>query len=108
MSFSRCLTCSGPLNSRTVSKPSRPLALVANGKLCQAESCSILTQLAHAFEKPQVEYPASFSFFASSNTSGHVFGISAMLAFFNASRLTHITVEEELNGNESISPLEVE
>ena len=31
--------------------------------------------------------------------------MAAMLAFFSASLLIHITVEEELNGSDSISPL---
>ena len=31
-----------------------------------------------------------------------------MFAFFSASRLIHITVDDELNGNDSISPFEVE
>ncbi len=100
--------CSGELNFSSVSKPSRPLPLVPIGTLCQAENCSICAQVAQALEKPQVVKPAAFSFFAASNTSGHVFGISAMFAFFSASLLTHMTIDEELNGNDSISPLAVE
>jgi hypothetical protein len=45
---------------------------------------------------------------AAANTSGQVFGISVMPAFFNSSLLIHITIEEELNGNDSMSPLAVE
>ena len=102
--------CSGPLKFSTVSKPSSPFALVASGVLCQAESCSTFTQVTHALEKPQVGWPDAFSFFAASNTSGQVFGrfAGSRPAFLNASRLIHITVEDELNGNESISPFEVE
>ena len=66
--------CSGPLKLSTVSKPSRPFALVESGTLCQADICSTLTQVTHALEKPQVAWPDAFSFFAASNTSGQVFG----------------------------------
>src|SRR4051812_26280608 len=100
--------CSGVLNVRTVSNPSSPLALVPIGTLCQAENCSILAHVAQALEKPQVAWPAAFSFLAASKTSGQVFGISATPAFFNSSLLIHITIDDELNGNESISPFEVE
>src|ERR1043166_4443588 len=102
--------CSGPLKLSTVSKPSSPFALVESGTLCQAESCSTLTQVTHALEKPQLAWPAPLSFFAASKTSGHVFGGAAgsRLALRNASLLIHITVDDELNGNDSISPLEVE
>ena len=82
--------------------------MVPIGTLCQAENCSICTQLAQALEKPQVVWPAAFSFLAASNTSGQVFGISAMPAFFSSSLLIHITVDEELKGNDSMSPFEVE
>ena len=84
--------------------------MVASGTLCQAESCSRLTQVTQAFEKPQVAWPAAFSFFAASNTSGQVFGglSGSSPAFLKASLLYHITVEDELNGNDSISPLAVE
>ena len=82
--------------------------MVESGTLCQADNCSRSTQVAHALEKPQVAKPAAFSFLASSKTSGQVFGISAMPAFFNASRLIHITVDDELKGNDSISPFDVE
>src|SRR5687767_437522 len=105
MRFCRCFTCSGELNFISVSKPSRPLALVAIGTLCQAENCSMLAQLAQAFEKPQVSWPAALSFLPASNTSGQVFGISLTPAFFSSSLLIHMTIEEELNGKESISPL---
>jgi len=37
-----------------------------------------------------------------------VFGMSAIPAFFNSSLLIHITIEEELKGNDSMSPLDVE
>src|SRR5204862_5509317 len=105
--FCRCLTCSGELNLSSVSKPSRPLPLVPIGMLCQAENCSMCAQVAQALEKPQVSWPAAFSFFAAAKTSGHVFGISTF-AFFSASRFTHMTIDEELTGNDSISPLAVE
>jgi hypothetical protein len=86
------------------------LAFVPIGTLCQAESCSTLTQVTHAFEKPQVAWPAALSFFAASNSSGQVFGgfSGSSPAFLNASLLYHITVEDELKGKDSISPLEVE
>src|SRR4029078_10635512 len=106
--FFKCLTCIVELKVRTVSKPSRPLALVPIGTLCQAENCSICVQAAHGLGKPQVSCPAAFSFLAAANSSGQVFGISVMPAFFNSSLLIHITIEEELNGNDSMSPLAVE
>ena len=82
--------------------------MVPIGTLCQAENCSICAQLAQALEKPQVSWPAAFSFLAASNTSGQVFGISVTPAFFNSSLLIHITIEDELKGNDSMSPFEVE
>ena len=78
------------------------------GTLCQAENCSIWAQVAQALEKPQVSWPAAFSFLAASNTSGQVFGISVTPAFFNSSLLIHITIEDELKGKDSISPFDVE
>ena len=83
---------------------------MASDTLCQAESCSTLTQVTQALEKPQVAWPDALSFFAASNTSGQVFGgaSGSSPAFLKASLLIHITVEDELNGNDSISPFEVE
>ena len=78
------------------------------GTLCQAENCSIWAQEAQAFEKPQVACPAALSFLAASNTSGQVFGMSVTPAFFSSSLLIHITIEEELKGIDSMSPLDVE
>src|ERR1700745_675 len=101
------LVSSGVLNSSTVSNPSRPLALVPIGTLCQAENCSISPQVIQPVEKPQVGFVAC-SFLASANNSGQVFGGSAISAFFSASRLTQSTMLDELNGNESISPFDVE
>src|SRR6202008_4859677 len=108
MRFCRCFTCSGELNFSTVSKPSRPLALVPIGTLCQAENCSTCDQVTQALEKPQLVWPAALSFLAASNTSGQVFGISLTPAFFSSSLLIHITMDDELNGNDSMSPFEVE
>ena len=84
--------------------------MVESGTLCHADICSTLTQVTHAFEKPQVACPDALSFFAASNTSGQVFGrlTGSSPAFLKASRLIHITVDEELNGIESISPFAVE
>src|SRR5262245_30440879 len=107
MRFCRCLTWSGPLNFSSVSKPSRPLALLPIGRLCQAESCSIFTQVAQAFENPHLSKPPALSFLAASNTSGQVLG-TATPALSSASLLYHITVEDELNGKDSISPFDVE
>src|SRR3984885_2569080 len=104
---SSSLVSSGVLNASTVSKPSRPLPLLPIGTLCHAENCSIRPQVIQDEEKPQVGLVAC-SFLASANTSGQVFGGASMSAFFSASRLTHITMLDELNGNESISPFEVE
>src|SRR5262249_31323816 len=100
----------GVLNLSSVSKPSMPLDLVDSGTLCQAESCSRLIQVTQALPKPQLAWPAALSFFAMSNTSGHVFGgfSASSPALVKASLLYHITVLDELKGNESISPLVVE
>src|SRR6202049_1078819 len=102
---SSSLVSSGVLNSSTVSKPSSPLALLPIGTLCHAENCSIRPQEPQAEEKPQVGLVAC-SFLAAANTSGQVFGGVAISAFFSASRLTHITMLDELKGNDSMSPLE--
>src|ERR1700733_12781919 len=104
---SSSLVSSGVLNASTVSKPSRPLPLLPIGTLCQAENCSMNPQVIQLEEKPQVGLVAC-SFLASANTSGQVFGGSAMSAFFSASRLTHSTMLDELNGNDSMSPFAVE
>src|ERR1700688_1346683 len=104
---SSSLVSSGVLNSSTVSKPSRPLALVPIGTLCQAENCSISPQVIQDEEKPQGGL-GGCRFLASANTSGQVFGGAAISAFFRASRLIHITMLDELKGNDSISPFEVE
>ena len=87
-----------------------PLALVASGMLCQAESCSTLTQVTQAFEKPQLGWPLALSFLAASNTSGQVFGgfVGSRPAFLKLSLLYHMTADDELNGIDSISPLVVE
>ncbi len=66
-----------------------------------------MPQVIQAMEKPQVGLVAC-SFLASANNSGQVFGGAAIPAFFKASRLTQITMLDELNGNDSISPFEVE
>src|SRR5262245_42489695 len=97
------------LKLRTVSKPSMPLALVASGTLCQADSCSMLSQVTQALPKPQLGWFA-FSFLAASNTSGQVLGglSGSSPAFLNASLLYHMTALEELKGMDSISPLVVE
>ena len=87
-----------------------PLALVASGTLCQAENCSRLTHVTQALPKPQLAWPAAFSFLAASNTSGQVLGglSGSRPAFLKLSLLYHITVLDELKGNDSISPLVVE
>src|SRR3982074_769398 len=105
--FSSSLVSSGVLNASTVSKPSSPLALLPIGTLCHAENCSISPQVIQDEEKPQVGLVAC-SFLASANSSGQVFGGSVISAFFSASRLTHTTMLDELNGNDSMSPFEVE
>ena len=64
--------------------------------------------VAQALEKPQVVWPAAFSFLAAAKTSGQVFGVSVTPAFFSSSLLIHITIEDELNGKDSISPFDVE
>src|ERR1700692_1112516 len=102
---SSSLVSRGVWNSSRVSKPSSPLALLPIGTLCQAENCSIRPQVIQDEEKPQVGLVAC-SFLASANTSGQVFGGSAISAFFSASRLTQSNMLDALNGNDSMSPLD--
>src|ERR1700738_659057 len=105
--FSSSFVSSGVLNSSTVSKPSSPLALLPIGTLCHAENCSIRPQVIQLEEKPQDGLVAC-NFLASSNSSGQVFGGSAISAFLRASRLIQSTMLDELKGNDSISPFAVE
>ena len=98
----------GVLNFNSVSKPSIPFALVASGTLCHAESCSRLSQVIQADEKPHFSKPLARSFFAASNNSGHVFGGALMPILASASLLYHMTADDELNGIDSISPFKVE
>ena len=78
--------------------------------LCQDASCSMLAQVTQAVDIPQFGCPEALSFLAASNTSGQVFGgaSGSSPALRNASLLIHITIDDELNGNESISPFDVE
>ena len=96
------------MNFISVSKPSRPLALVAIGTLCQAENCSIIGPGGPGIREAAGLVAGGLQLLAGSNTCGQVFGISATPAFFSSSLLIHMTIEEELNGKESISPLAVE
>src|ERR1700692_4045893 len=68
-----CLVTTGVLNTSSASGPSRPLALVANGRLCQALNCSIWVQLIQAGTTPQLAPPA-FSFLPMAKGSGQVLG----------------------------------
>src|SRR2546421_9252785 len=68
-----CLAIVGVLNTSSASGPSRPLALVANGRLCQELNCSIWVQLIQAGTTPQLAPPCR-SFLAAANVSGQVFG----------------------------------
>ena len=83
--------------------------MVESGTLCQAASCSMCAQVVHAVEKPQVGDTDARSFFAASNTPGQVFRLaSSTPPFLSWSLFSHITIDDELNGNDSISPLAVE
>src|SRR5437764_3221066 len=68
-----CLVTIGVLNTSSVSGPSRPLALVAKGRLCQALNCSIWVQLIQAGTTPQLAPPAR-NFLAVAKVSGQVLG----------------------------------
>src|SRR5947209_4357521 len=98
-------TTVGLLNSSTVSSPSRPFALLASGRLCQALKFSICAQLTQAEVKPQGR-PAARNFFAASKVSGQVFGglSGSSPAFLNASLFQYTTGVELLNGIDSILP----
>ncbi len=66
----------------------------------------MFTQVTQAVEKPHLSQPAAFSLRAASNTSGQVFGGALRPILASAPLSYHITVDEELKGNESISPFE--
>src|SRR5882672_1803849 len=71
--FSMWRTCSGVLRASLVSRPLKPLRLVANSTLCQAEKLSSWVQLTHEVVNGHL-WPAAFRRAAASTTSGHVFG----------------------------------
>src|SRR4051812_34687034 len=91
----------------------RSLARLSEG----AKSARDMRSLAHKrkmwvtvrVENPQLK-PAFLSLFAISNSSGQVLGDQSGFspAFFSASRLIHVTTEDELNGKDNISPVAVE
>ena len=101
-----CFTCGLLLMVSTVSRPSKPSALVATGRLCSALYCSIWIQVGQ-----EVVIGISAAFFAliawaAATTSGQVAGgfIGSRPALRKASRLIHMTAVEELNGIEAMRP----
>src|SRR5258708_34238281 len=86
----------GVLNLSSVSTPSRPFALVANGRLCQALNCSICVQVIQAGTTAQFAPPA-FSFLAAAKVSGQVFGgFSGSSPALVKASLFHKTIAVEL------------
>src|SRR5215475_1970785 len=71
--FSMCRTCSGVLKASRVSSPPKPLFLVANSVLCQAEKLSSWVQLIQLVVNGHL-CPLALSLAAANATSGHVFG----------------------------------
>src|SRR6202035_4063148 len=100
-----CLVITGVLNFSSVSAPSRPFALVANGRLCQALNCSIWVQVIHAGTTAQFAPPA-FSFLATAKLSGQVLGgfSGSSPALAKASLFQYTIAVELLNGIDSILP----
>src|SRR4051794_25926758 len=104
-----CFKCKGESMSSSASKPSNPLFFVATGMSCHAENCSIITQVNQPVEKPHVGETLACRRRAASKTCGHVSRVApASPASRNLSRLTHMTADDELNGNDIISPVDVE
>ena len=81
-----CLTRAGSLNLSSMSRPPKPLAFVAKGRLCQAPKFSIIVQVCHWIVMPQGT-PAATSFLPISPTSGQVVGalLGSRPAFWNSS-----------------------
>jgi len=65
--------CSGELNARRVSRPLKPLRLVANSTLCQAEKLSSCVQLIQLVVSGHL-WPLALRVAAARTTSGQVFG----------------------------------
>ena len=82
--------------------------MVPIGTLCQAENCSMMPQVTQPSEKPQVGLVGVQLLGVRRTLPARSSAVSAMLAFFSASRLTHITMLDELKGNDSMSPFAVE
>ena len=66
-------TCSGVLKASRVSRPPKPLRLVANSTLCQAEKLSSCVQLCQLVVNGHL-WPLTLSLAAASATSGQVVG----------------------------------
>src|SRR5438874_11188934 len=104
-----CLVITGVLNLSSVSGPSRPFALVASGRLCQALNCWTCVQVIQAGTTAQFAPPV-FSFLAMANVSGQVLcgfsGSSRGLVI--ASLYMYTSAVELLPGTERImrSPLQ--
>ena len=71
--FSTWRTCSGVLIASRVSMPPKPLFLVANSVLCQAEKLSSWVQLCQLVVNGHL-WPLALSLAAASATSGQVDG----------------------------------
>src|SRR6476620_4360109 len=71
--FSIWRTCSGELIFMRASNPARPLLLVANSTLCQAEKLSSCVQPCHAVVNGHL-WPEALSLAAAETTSGQVLG----------------------------------
>ncbi|MNT55384.1 hypothetical protein D3C72_1926170 [compost metagenome] len=71
--FSMWRWCSGEFTFRRASRPCRPLALLANSTLCQAEKLSTCVQFCQAVVNGHL-WPLALSLAAAATTSGQVAG----------------------------------
>src|SRR5262245_55842114 len=104
--FSMWRTCSGVLNANRVSRPPKPLRLLENSTLCQAEKLSSCVQLTQLVVNGHL-WPAAFSLAAASATSGQAFGggSGSRPAAWRASVWWCTTVVELLTGKLITWPL---
>src|SRR5580658_6176004 len=111
-SLSHCFTWAGPLNLSSASRPSKPFALVANGKSWIAPYCSSWTQIIQELVTGDFTAPISgvpiFALMARAEdtTSDQVAGAfsGSRPAAAKASLLYHITAVDELNGIDANRP----
>src|SRR6476661_2188756 len=101
-SWARCLTPNSWLIRSWVSRPSKPLCLLANGWSWSACMFSTWTHEGQPEEKPQLVAPEAMGFLLYSSTCFQVWValLGSSPAFWNASLLWYRIGVEELNGIE--------